>query len=145
MPDEPRPLLGDLKDEVATAARELGEVARLRVELARLEAQEAIAAGKRLAVVAAMAAVMVLSALPVLVVCAGHLLAAWPGGMPAPGWMLVLAVLLLGVGGAWGWLAWRRFRRELRAFEQSLEELREDLVWLGDWAGDRAAGRAPAE
>ena len=33
------------------------------------------------------------------------------------------------------WLAWRRFRRRFVGLEETLEELREDLVWLQEWGG----------
>jgi hypothetical protein len=41
-----------------------------------------------------------------------------------------------------GWLAWRRFRRQFTGLEETLEELREDLVWLQEWSrgGQREQG-----
>lgn len=135
MPDAERPLLSGLKSELGAAAAELRQLAALRLELARLEARQAAAAAKRLAIAGAGAGLMAICALPVLVVCAAHGLARWPGGLGAAGWMLAIGLVLLAGAGLGGWLAWRRFRREWSGFEESLEELREDLVWLREWAG----------
>lgn len=135
MPDAHRPLLADLKGDLAGAAAEMREMAALRIELARQEAVEAIAAVKRLAIVGAAAGVAILSALPVLIVSAAHGLARWPGGLPEWGWMLALAAGFITGGALAGWLGWRRFRREFTGFRETLEEFREDLVWLREWAG----------
>ena len=135
MGDPERPLLADLKEEVTRAGSELGEMARLRWQLARLELQESIAQVKRLAIVLAVAAVMALTALPVLVVWLAETLAIHAGYFPAHGWMLVLALALLLIAGSGGFLAWRRFRRQFTGLEETIEELREDLVWLRDWVG----------
>ncbi|MFH1923799.1 MAG: phage holin family protein, partial [Planctomycetota bacterium] len=72
-----------------------------------------------------------LTGLPVLVVWAALLL---PEAMRAGCLLLVGLVLVVGAILA-GWLAWRRFRREFVGLEETLEELREDLVWLREWAG----------
>jgi len=135
MGDPERPLLADLKEEVARAGAEVGEMARLRWQLARLELDESIGQVKRLAIVLGIAALMALTALPVLVVWLAETLAIHAGYFPARGWMLVLALALLLVAGSGGWLAWRRFRRRFTGLEETIEELHEDLVWLRDWMG----------
>ena len=135
MGDPERPLLADLKEEVTRAGAELGEMARLRWQLARLELGESIGQVKRVAIVLGVAAVMALTALPVLVVWLAETLAIHAGYFPAHGWMLVLALALLLIAGSGGFLAWRRFRLQFTGLEETIEELREDLVWLRDWVG----------
>lgn len=143
MGDPEQPLLADLKEEVTRAGAELGEMARLRWQLAKLELNESVGQVKRLAIVLGIAAVMALTALPVLVVWGAETLAIHAGYFPAHGWMLVLALALLLLAGLGGFLAWRRFRRQFTGLEQTLEELREDLVWLRQWSG-RADDEADA-
>ena len=137
MADPERPLLADLKEEVSRAGSELGEMARLRWQLARLELNESIAQVKRLAIVLAVAAVMALTALPVLVVWAAETVALHTDDSPFPahGWMLIFASALLLIAGLGGFLAYRRFRRQFTGLEQTIEEVREDLIWLRDWVG----------
>jgi len=43
--------------------------------------------------------------------------------------------VLLVAGLVVGWAAWRRFRRQRVMLRETLEELREDLVWLEEWLG----------
>ena len=51
------------------------------------------------------------------------------------GWLLILGLLLFAAGALAGYLAWRRFRHTFTGMEQTMEELREDLVWLAEKAG----------
>lgn len=134
-PDPEKPLFGPLRQEIAGAQAELDEMARLRWQLAKLEGTRAVAQIKRLAIVLGIAAVMVLTSLPVLVVWSAETLAIHAGVFPARGWMLLLAMALLATATAAGWLAYRRFRRQFTGLEETLEELREDMVWLREWAG----------
>jgi hypothetical protein len=36
------------------------------------------------------------------------------------------------------WWGWRRFRGEFHCLRESIDECREDLVWLREWAEDRS-------
>ena len=133
MSEPARSPIGDLKDEIGSLADDLKELASLRWQLARLEGREAAGLVKRLAIVLAVAAVAGLTALPVLCVAAAE----WLEGVTdvsSTGWLLIFGLALLLVGIVGGTLAWRRFRRRFVGMQESLEELREDLVWLKEWA-----------
>ena len=83
----------------------------------------------------AAAGVMTLVALPLLV---GSLAEALDGrlGIARGRWLAIFG-LLLAVGGlAVAGFAWRHFRRHFAAMTETLEECREDLVWLREWLGE---------
>jgi hypothetical protein len=124
-----RPLLADLRAELGAMGGELREMASARWELARLELQADLLSVKRLAIAWLAAAVMALAALPLLAVCAAEALDGC-GNIPRGGWLLIFAdgLLMLALGGSY--FAWRRFRRRFVGLQETLEELREDLVWL---------------
>jgi len=133
MSEPARSPIADLKDEIGSLAGDLRELASLRWQLARHEVRAAAGLAKRLAIVLAVAAVAALTALPLLCVAA----AGWLEGVTdvsSTGWLLILGAGLLLGGVVVGALAWRRFRRRFLGMQESLEELREDLVWLKEWA-----------
>ena len=76
---------------------------------------------------------------------AGGLL--WPklldgcGRIARGGWLLIFAGGLLILAVAGGYLAWRRFRRRFIGLRETLEELREDLLWLREEGGGRGRRR----
>jgi hypothetical protein len=80
----------------------------------------------------AISAVLALIALPLIVV--GAVLSLPESMQPAPV-ALIAGSVLMAVAILGGWLAWRRFRRRFVGLEETLEELREDLVWLKEWTG----------
>jgi NhaP-type Na+/H+ or K+/H+ antiporter len=89
---------------------------------------------KRLAVAWLAAGAMALVALPVLVVAAGEALdGVW--GIPRVLWLVIFGLVLAAAAGLTAWLAWRHFQRQFRGLEETLEELREDAVWLQEWTG----------
>jgi protein-S-isoprenylcysteine O-methyltransferase Ste14 len=124
-----RPLLSDLKNEIRGLAADAGEMLSLRCELARLEIQADFRRLKRLAVVWGAAAVMALTALPLLVACVAEMLDGRLG-IARMGWLMIFGITLLGIAALCGYVAWRRFRRRFVGLQQTLEELREDLVWV---------------
>jgi len=130
-------LLAELKAEVGSLGADLREMAALRWQLARLELQVDARAVSRLARVWILSAVMVLCALSLLAVCAADALDGRLG-IARCGWLLIFGLGLLSGGAAAGLWAWRRFRASATGMEQSLAELREDLVWLKEWIGQRA-------
>jgi hypothetical protein len=140
MPKREPPLFSELTEEVARAGAELREMALLRWQLAWLELNASIATVKRLAIALAMVVVALLTALPLLAVWAAQTLAVWPGGLDARHWLLIFAVVLLAAGGLGGWMAWRRFRHQFTGMEETIEELREDSVWLREWLGLKEDG-----
>jgi hypothetical protein len=136
--DAPKtPLLKGLKDAAGSLRGDLREMAALRWQLALLELKADALAAKRLAVVLGLSAVMGLCGLSVLAVFAADVLDGLCG-ISRSGWLLILGLALLLGGTAAAYFAWRRFRRTFTGFEQSLAELREDLVWLQEWTGEKA-------
>jgi hypothetical protein len=82
---------------------------------------------------------MALCALSLLAVCAADVLEGRLG-IARWGWLLILGLGLLSGGAVAALRAWRRFRASATGMEQSLAELREDLVWLKEWIGEKAEG-----
>ena len=144
MADPDRPLLADLQEQAARLRAELEQTLALRWQLARLEVQAAVGSIKRLAVGLAAAAVLALTGLPVLAVWAATLL---DERLPLRGirWLLVFGLVLLAAAALAGWLAWRHFRRRFVGLEETLEELREDLVWIREWTGRGEAEEESSE
>jgi uncharacterized membrane protein YqjE len=134
MDENERPLLADLHDDLKSLAAEVREMAASRWELARLEL---VAQGKmltRLVCIGFAAALMTLVALPLLAWCLADALDGWLG-VARSGWLLGMAVGLLGFALLSGIFAVRRFRRRATGLQETLEELREDIVWLREWFG----------
>ena len=138
MTDRDPPLLKDAKQQVAALAADLRRMVGLRWQLAALELQAAVGSAKWLAVVLVAAAVTGLTALPVLVVYAAERIALLTD-ISRTTWLLVFGLGLLTLATVGAWLAWRRFRREFVGLEETLEELREDLLWLREM-GDEGVG-----
>jgi hypothetical protein len=124
-----RPLLADLREGLADLGGELREMAGARWELARLELDSDLQSFQRLVIAWLIAAVMALTALPLLAVCLADCLAGW-AQIGRGGWLLILAGIFLLLSAAIACLAWRRFRRRFLGLRETIEELREDLAWL---------------
>jgi hypothetical protein len=129
MNDSSKPLLADVRNELGSLGAELREMAAARLELARLEIVSDLLSAKRLAATWIVAAVMVLTALPLVAVWVAEVLSELTG-IPRGGWLLGFAGCLFLFAGIGGHLAWRRFRRNFLGLRETLEELREDLLWL---------------
>jgi uncharacterized membrane protein YqjE len=127
-----RPVLADVKAEASRLVADLGKMVRLRWKLARLEVDSSATSIKRLAVFLSIAAALGLSAIPLVAVAIAAALDD-TAGLPSTVWLLIFALVLSFVGGLTGTLAWWRFRRRFTGLEETLEELREDLVWLHEW------------
>lgn len=126
------PLLANLTRELRHLTGELREMLHLRWRLFRLEAVADLKNARRLIAVTAVAGVMALSSLPLVAAALADLLAGvWH--IARWGWLLIFAgSLLLGAVLA-AYLAWRRFRRRFVGLQETLEELREDRVWIEEW------------
>ncbi len=135
MADPDRPLFADATDEITQLGSDLFQIANLRWKLARLELEAAARSVKRLVIPAVVAATMALTALSILIVGAVHFLPDWAhaSALLAAGVVLLLAAIFV------SWWARQRFLREYVGLEESLEELREDLVWLEEWTGRGAS------
>ena len=124
-----RPLLADLHAELNAVGGELREMVAARWELARLELESDLRSAKQLAIAWLVALLMVITSLPLAAVCLADALDGC-GQIGRGGWLLIFA------GGLWiaalagGVLAWRRFRHRFIGLQETLDELREDLVWL---------------
>jgi len=134
MPEPDRPLLAELRDEIASLVAELREMLILRWQLARLELRTDLGSILRLAAVLVLVLLMALTALPLLAVSLAALLDGCLG-LSAAGWLAAFGFGLLAVGGLAGYAAWRRFRNRFIGLEQTLEELQEDAVWVREWQG----------
>ena len=145
MAEHDRPLLGDISQDMSRLRADLGEMLGLRWQLVRLELDAALGAVKRLAVLLALAGVMLMTALPLAAVAAAvRLDGAWK--ISTAGWLTGFCLLLAVSAGLVGWTAWRRFRGSYAGFEETLEELHEDVAWLREVTEGRSAGRqAPDE
>jgi hypothetical protein len=134
MADPDRPLLADLKEEVSRIGGDLSRMLQLRWQLAQLEFRSAVRCAGQLAVALAAAAIMALVGLSVLTMrVAGFLDARFP--LAGVGWPAAIGLGLLAGTVLLGWMAWRRFRRRFAGLEESVDELREDLVWIREWLG----------
>jgi uncharacterized membrane protein YqjE len=143
MPEPQERLFSGAKRELVDLTSELKGMAIARWDLAWLEIREAGRSIRRLSVPLAVAMALLAAALPVLIVWICEVAANLLGVGRA--WPLGLSVLfLIAVGAAIAFAAWRRFRREFAGLEETLEELREDIVWLKEW-NRRAEEDAAAE
>lgn len=129
-----------LPGETQRLFRDVAELAEARYRLAELEIRHDVAAGRRLAIAGGVGAVLLLVGMPVLVVLLANAVGKWLGDDPM-WWLLSFGLALCLCGGATMWTAWRRFRRNFSGLQQSLEELREDILWLREWTGKSSEGR----
>lgn len=121
--------VGELLEALERLRADAAAYAQARWQLLRLELLEGRAALVRLAFLLGAAVVLGLVGLALLAAALAGPLAQWTGWEREPLWAIEGAVLLA-AGASVAWSGWRRSRRELRLFEQSLEELQEDLRWL---------------
>jgi hypothetical protein len=129
METDREPLFAGIKDESSRLKSDFAELLRVRWQLGKLEAQTAVYSLRGLAITLAVAALLALVALPVLVVALAKALDG-AAGIPFAGWAAIFGCGMLIVAAGLAWFRYRRFRAEFAGFEQSLEELREDFVWL---------------
>jgi hypothetical protein len=131
MPQAKPSLLAGIQEAVRALGNDARQMLRLRWELAKLELQSDARAIKRLVCVVLAAGVMILTALPLLLIFAAEMLDGRLG-IGRAAWLLIFALALIFGGLAACGLAWRRFRRRFTGMQQSLEEVQEDLIWLGE-------------
>ena len=136
MTEPDRPLLAEAKEEIRSLFGELREMIGLRWQLARLEILADARSVAWLAVILLIAAAMIMTALPVLVVYFAEVLDGWTG-VPRMVWLPVFGLGLLSTATLGGYLAWSRFRRRWIGLRETLEELHEDAVWLREWLGEQ--------
>jgi hypothetical protein len=134
-----RPLLANVRAELNALRDDLQELVLARWELAQLEIESDLRAAKRLAIVWVAAVLMVLTSLPLVFVLLADVLAGCCD-IPRFGWLLIFVAGLLTAAGAGSLLAWRRFRRSFVGLAETLEECREDLLWLREKAERKGDG-----
>lgn len=131
-------LLAEMRRELASLTGEVRRMARMRWELAELELRSDVKRLKQLVAAWGIAVVLGLAVFPVLAVWLATVLETRFLLPPVATLPALAALLLAGAGGiAWG--AWRWFRSRLSGLEETLEELREDAVWLEEWSGSGGA------
>jgi uncharacterized membrane protein YqjE len=128
------PAFAEVGRQLGRLAADVREMLALRWKLARLELRDAAGSMRRLAVALAIAAVLTTAGLSVLAVALAQSLDRHLG-MSREAWLTVFGLGLFGLGILLGGLAWWTFRRRFTAMEETLEEIREDLVWLSEWTG----------
>jgi hypothetical protein len=138
-----RPLLADVREQLGALGHELREMLTARWELARLELQADLRSVRRLAIAWLVAIVMAFTSLPLLAICLAAALDGC-GGIASRVWLLIFAAGLLSVAILGAYAAWRCFRRRFVGLQETLEELREDLLWLQD-KSNTSPRRSPAE
>jgi hypothetical protein len=131
-----RPLLADLRAELGALGAELREMAAARWELARLEMESDLHTARRLVIAWLVSLLLLLTALPLAVFALAEALDGC-AGISRIGWLLIFAGGLPLVAVLGSLLAWRRFRRNCVGMRETLEELREDAIWLKEKTGKR--------
>lgn len=113
------------------------EMATLRWQLAELEVRSDVAAARRFGFIGGTGIVAAITSLPILtMVLAGQLDTYLAQRFP---WVTLSAGCMLLIGGLLAsWLGWRRFRGEFLGLRESLDECREDFIWLREWAEQRS-------
>ncbi len=129
MTDSEQSPLGDIRDQIGGMTADLQAMASARWELAQLELRRSVRQIRRLAIALAAAIVMALTALPLLVRWLANAIDGWLG-VHQFGWCNILAVALFLGGMLTGVVAWRAFRHGFVGFAETMEECREDRVWL---------------
>lgn len=144
MDDDREPLLGGIKDETSRLKSDFVNLLRVRWQLGRLEVQTAAHSAKRLATAAVIALLLVIVSLPVLVVALARVLDGVLG-VAFVGWLAVFGFGMLLIAAALAWFRYQRFCAEFVGLEQSLEELREDVLWLEEhFVGRRGSAASQA-
>jgi hypothetical protein len=129
-----RPLLADVRREIGGLIAEVRAMVALRGQLAGVELRGTIGAIRQLLIRLVVVAAVTVVAVSVLAVAAAEGLAWWLD-LDRLACLAVCGGVLLVIAAGGGYLAWRGFRSRFCGMEQSLEELREDLLWLKQWAG----------
>lgn len=132
-------LFADLSAELSGATNELRAFASAQWRLLQSELTAARDQIRALAIAAATSVCAAMVSLPLLIVAVVDALDG-QFGWPRWAWLLASGVSLLVGATTVGWLAWRRMRRDFIGLAESMEELREDVIWFQELrARDRRA------
>ena len=125
-------IFAPLRERLDLLGKHARESIALRWELARLELDCDLRTVRRFVVVLVLCLLGILTALPLLVFSLVFLLDG-VGGIGMSGWSAIVGGSLFVSCLLVAWLAWRRCRAKFVGLEETLEELREDAEWLGEW------------
>lgn len=125
-----------LPGTAADLASDVQTMLEARGRLAELELAAATRATKGFAVFAVVSVVLAIAGLSILMMVAGlQLDEHYPLVEHVPVWTLSLAGLQLLGGPLLALFSWIGYRRRLSQLTQSLDEFKEDVVWLKEWLG----------
>ena len=130
--DDGGSLFAPLRERLDALGKHARESIALRWELARLEIDCDLRTVRRFTVVLVICLLGILTSLPLLVLSLVYLLDG-VGGIGMSGWSAIVGGGLFVLCLLIAWLAWRRCRAKFVGLEETLEELREDAEWLGEW------------
>lgn len=122
-------------------AGELAEAIQLRRELAELEVRHDRALLKRFSLVGGLAAAMVLCGVPLLLTAAAWELAQVTE-LGFAGWLVGFGAAFVVPGTVGLAVGIRRLRGEFCGLQNTLAELREDSLWVREWAHQDLANSA---
>ena len=122
-------------------AGELAEAIQLRRELAELEVRHDRALLKRFSLVGGLAAALLLCGVPLLLTAAAWWLAQVTE-LGFVGWLVGFGAVLVVPGTVGLAVGIRRLRGEFCGLQNTLAELREDSLWVREWAHQDLANSA---
>lgn len=134
-------LFSPLVRQVEGFSNEVQAMFRARAELLGLELQAARSTATRVIVSVLLGLFGLVVTIPIVVVALAWQIARWFDLdllvvlWVATGMLLVVSVGLI-------LLAWRRYRRDFHGLEDSIAELREDMLWMQEWVGKKSADSA---
>ena len=129
-----------VRKDLRQTMSDISAMLNARRRLAELEIRHDIAASRQLLIVGGVAIVLVLVGLPVAVVAITlQLEELYSDSLHWP--MLLVATFFILIGSVVLWSSWVRFRRDFLGLQESMAELREDLIWLRDWAESKESDR----
>lgn len=131
-------LFSPLVRQVEGFSNEVQAMLRARAELLGLELQAARSTATRVIVYVLVGLLGLLFSVPVLVVALSQQVARW-FDLDALMILWVANGILLVVSVGLILLAWRRYRRNFHGLEDSIAELREDMLWMQEWVGKKSA------
>lgn len=121
-----------LRADTVNVCDDVAELLAARLELAQLEFQTSLAQVKRLAITLTFLGAVAITGLVLLLLLATELVGAQTG-IHRYVWMAASGVTLVAASGAAIWVAIRHFRSDFTGLNDSLAELREDLLWIREW------------
>ncbi len=131
-------LFSPLVRQLEGFSNEAQAMLRARAELLGLELQAARSTATWVIVAVLVGLLGLVVSIPVLVVVLSQQIARWfEFDALVVLWIATGIMLLASVGLIL--LAWRRYRRDFHGLDDSIAELREDMLWMQEWVGKKSA------